>query len=295
MKRYIKTYFTCGLILIGLLSACKEEDMTLGEGSVRLNVKVSDEVAVVSRAIDPGIYASMQTRIYSSKGLIRYYDRENLMPDILNLASGQYHVFVIAGDSVPAAFDTPYYTGSADFAVQSGETTSAEVKCTIANTLATVAFSPELANVVTDYKVKIFTTTGELSFTESTVDSVGYYMLNGKDRNLAWSFEGKKTDGKNYTQSGVVENVVKATKYAFTFSYNADNAATGGTFIDVKVNESTVDSTHNVVITQRPQIVGDKFDITQPLYYETNSGKEAAIWVNAATKLKNFLVKNSPP
>lgn len=89
MKRYIKTYFTCGLLLVGLLSACKEEDMTLGEGSVRLNVKVSDEVAVVSRAIDPGIYASMQTRIYSSKGLIRYYDRENLMPDILNLASGQ--------------------------------------------------------------------------------------------------------------------------------------------------------------------------------------------------------------
>ena len=39
--RIIKTYFTCGLILIGLLSACKEEDMTLGEGSVRLNVKVS--------------------------------------------------------------------------------------------------------------------------------------------------------------------------------------------------------------------------------------------------------------
>ena len=72
MKRYIKTYFTCGLLLVGLLSACKEEDMTLGEGSVRLNVKVSDEVAVVSRAIDPGIYASMQTRIYSSKGLIRY-------------------------------------------------------------------------------------------------------------------------------------------------------------------------------------------------------------------------------
>lgn len=107
MKRYIKTYFTCGLLLVGLLSACKEEDMTLGEGSVRLNVKVSDEVAVVSRAIDPGIYASMQTRIYSSKGLIRYYDMESPMPDILNLASGQYHVFVIAGDSVPAAFDTP--------------------------------------------------------------------------------------------------------------------------------------------------------------------------------------------
>ena len=27
MKRYIKTYFTCGLLLVGLLSACKEEDM----------------------------------------------------------------------------------------------------------------------------------------------------------------------------------------------------------------------------------------------------------------------------
>ncbi len=286
MKRYIKTYFTYGVLLLGLLSACKEDDMNLGEGAVQLNVKVSDDVTVVSRAIDNHIYETLQTRIYSSKGLIRYYDAQTPMPETLNLACGQYHVFAIAGDSVPAAFNTPYFTGSNDFTVQSGETTPASVTCTIANTLATVAFSPEVAEVVTDYKVKIFTTNGELYFSEATLDSVGYFMFKGTDRSLGWSFEGKKSDGKTYTQSGIVENVNRATKYAFTFSYNPNNASTGGTFIDVKVDETTVDYDHNVVITQRPQIVGDKFNIGQPLYYETNSGKETAVWINAATRLK---------
>ena len=285
MKRYIKTYFTCGVILLGLLSACKEDDMNLGEGAVQLDVKVSDKVTVVSRAIDNHTYATLQTRIYSSKGLIRYYDAETPMPETLNLTSGQYHVFAIAGDSVPAAFNTPYFTGATDFSVKSGEISPVSVTCSIANTLATVAFSPELAEVISDYKVKIFTTNGELYFTEATLDSVGYFMFKGTDRSLGWSFEGQKSDGNTYTQSGIIENVNRATKYAFTFSYNPQNVATGGTFIDVKVDETTVDYDHNVVITQRPQIVGDQFSIEQPLYYETYSGNETAVWINAATRL----------
>lgn len=286
MRYNIKRYLAGTLLFLLLFTACKEEDMALGEGSVRLSVRVSDDVAVVTRSVDPVIYNTMQTRIYSSKGLIRYYDATTPIPETLNLASGQYHVFVLAGDSVPAAFNTPYYTGSTDFDVRSGETTTASVTCTVANTLATVAFDPGLNEVVTDCKVKIFTTNGELYFTEATADSVGYYLFNGKDRSLAWSFEGKKTDGSSYTQSGVVEDVQRATKYAFTFSYNAESAATGGTFLDVKVNESTVDSTHTVVITQRPQIVGNGFDLSAPLYYETGNGSETSLWVNAATKLK---------
>lgn len=286
MRYNIKRYLAGTLLFLLLFTACKEEDMALGEGSVRLSVRVSDDVAVVTRSVDAGIYNTMQTRIYSSKGLVRYYDATTPIPETLNLASGQYHVFVLAGDSVPAAFNTPYYTGSTDFDVRSGEITTASVTCTVANTLATVAFDPGLNEVVTDCKVKIFTTNGELYFTEATTDSVGYYLFNGKDHSLAWSFEGKKTDGSSYTQSGVVEDVQRATKYAFTFSYNAESAATGGTFLDVKVNESTVDSTHNVVITQRPQIVGNGFTLSEPLYYETGNGNETSLWVNAATELK---------
>lgn len=290
MRLHTKKYWVCALLLTALFSACKEDDMTLGEGSVQLRVSVSDDVTVVSRAVDSGIYASMQTRIYSSKGLIRYYDAETPMPPTLNLASGAYHAFVLAGDSVPAAFNKPYYTGSTDFTVRGGETTSASVTCTIANTLATVAFDPNLDEVVSNYKVKIFTTSGELYFTQATVDSVGYFLFDSKDRNLAWTFEGKKTDGNSYTQSGMVENVARATKYAFTFNFDPESAATGGTFLDVKVNESTIDSTHNVVITQRPQIVGDKFNLSDPLYYETNGGNETSVWVNAATKLKRVWI-----
>ena len=286
MRLHSKKYWACALLLTALFGACKEDDMTVGEGSVQLRVSVSDNVTVVTRAVDSGIYASMQTRIYSSKGLIRYYDAETPMPPTLNLASGAYHAFVLAGDSVPAAFNKPYYTGSTDFTVRGGETTSASVTCTIANTLATVAFDPSLDEVVSNYKVKIFTTSGELYFTPATVDSVGYFLFDTRDRSLGWTFEGEKTDGNSYTQSGIVEDVARATKYAFTFNFDPESAATGGTFLDVKVNESTVDSTHNVIITQRPQIVGDKYNLSDPLYYETNGGSETSLWINAATELK---------
>ncbi len=286
MRLHHIKYWVCALLLTTLVTACKEDDVTLGEGSVQLRVSVSDHVAVVSRAVDSDIYASMQTRIYNSKGLIRYYDAETPIPPTLNLASGAYHAFVLAGDSVPAAFNKPYYTGSTDFTVRGGETTSANVTCTVANTLATVAFDPSLDEVVSNYKVKIFTTSGELYFTQATVDSVGYYLFDNKEHNLAWTFEGEKLDGRSYTQSGVVENVSRATRYDFTFNFDPESAVTGGTFIDVKVNESTVDSTHNVVITQRPQIVGDKFNLSEPLYYETNNGSETSLWINAATRLK---------
>ena len=124
MRYNIKRYLAGTLLFLLLFTACKEEDMALGEGSVRLSVRVSDDVAVVTRSVDAGIYNSMQTRIYSSKGLVRYYDATTPIPETLNLASGQYHVFVLAGDSVPAAFNTPYYTGSTDFDVRSGETTT---------------------------------------------------------------------------------------------------------------------------------------------------------------------------
>ncbi len=301
MNRHIILFFV-GILLTGILSGCKEEmEISPGEGSVQLRVSISDEVKIldenkipnpkaVTRSREEELFNTMQTRIYNSKGLIRFYNYENPIPTTLNLVSGDYRALVIAGDSVPAAFNTPYYTGSTDFTVRSGETAQAHVSCKIANVLATVEFTSSLKEMLSDCQVKIFTTQGELTFTEENLDDVGYYMLNGKDRNLGWSFQGTKQDGKVYTQSGLVEEVERATKYAFTFNYNPQNAETGGAFIEIKVNESTIDINHNVMLTQRPQIVGEKFTIEQPLYYEVNGGSETGVWVNAATRLTDVII-----
>ena len=47
MRYNIKRYLAGTLLFLLLFTACKEEDMALGEGSVRLSVRVSDDVAVV--------------------------------------------------------------------------------------------------------------------------------------------------------------------------------------------------------------------------------------------------------
>ncbi len=290
MKRYIILFIT-GILLAGILLGCKEEmNLSAGEGSVQLRVKVSDDVSVVTRAVDESIINSMQTRIYNEKGLIRYFDYDSPIPTSLQLVSGDYHAFVIAGDSVSATFDTPYYIGHKDFSVRNGETAQVQITCSIANVLTTVEFAPELSEVVSNCQVKIFTPYGELLFTEENLDQVGYFMLHGEDRNLGWSFEATKENGQSYTQAGIVEDVNPATKYAFTFNYNPENIQTGGAFIDIKVNETAVETNHEVMIAQRPQIVGDKFDITQPLYFETNGGNETGVWVNAATELTDVII-----
>ena len=64
MKRYIKTYFTCGLLLVGLLSACKEEDMILSACQVQY---VGHEIFSIVITNEPftAVYAGLHGGVYA--------------------------------------------------------------------------------------------------------------------------------------------------------------------------------------------------------------------------------------
>ena len=294
MKRNIKNILAFGLQSMGLFTSCTQENKWLsGEGKLNLKVKVTGDVNIINRSRAKAVSTiedSCKIYIRNEKGLVRKYVGINNIPAELWLVTGDYRVEVIAGDSVSAAFNTPYYKGSSPFTITPNEVAQTSVTCKIANTLAEVIFAPSVNNVLKDYHVTVFTSSGSLTFDSTTADLIGYYMLNGNETDLGWSLEGIKGDGTPYTQAGMIKNVKATTKYKMTFNYSEEDYHDGGAILDIQVDETTLDITDEIVIAKRPEISGNGFNIASPVYCEVGIGSAVSVWINASSELKNLVL-----
>ena len=167
MKR---TIYNISALLFFILTAisCREDDLN-ESGLLKLNIGIKDKVTTVTRTLSDEelntLKENAQIRIYSGKGLIRKYKGTAEMPSEMQLAVGDYNIKVVAGDSVAASFDKTFYRGEKAFSIQSGQTSSVDVECIIANTLVTVEFAKSLAQAFQSYEVQIASSAGSLTFT----------------------------------------------------------------------------------------------------------------------------------
>lgn len=303
MRKKILYHCGCSLLALSLLFGCKEEDASLaaGEGRLLLQVKLEDNIsAIVTRAdneIPPvsteDLDKACKIYIRNGKGLVKKYESKQEMPEELWLAADEYTISAVAGDSVSAGFNTPYYKGEEKITVAPGQVAATHVQCKLANVLASVDFVDKLDTEFTEYKVRLSTTKGTLEFTSANREAVGYFMMPGNSNQLGWAFEGKKKDGSPYSKTGMVENVKSCTQYILAFTIGDDNTAEGGAFIKLTVDEQPLrEEEHSVGFYQRPQILGNNFDIAQPLFLEVGNGSETAIWVNTSSQLESLQVES---
>ncbi len=298
MNKYSRTIIPA-LLFLGLmgLSACKDETTTQsGEGKLTMNMSIAmPETSArapqkkAAQATDM-LSDSCRIRVYSDRGLVRFYKGLNNLPSELLLAAGDYRITAITGDSVPATFRCGYYKGETTVPLKAGETTTATVVCKIKNTLVTVNCSDALKAILTDYQVTVSSSTGSLTYTPQHVDSVGYFMLPAGETELNWTITGSKSDGNSYTQSGTLPDVKGEMKYALSFSYNETEYTEGGAYFNLTVDESTIEKVDDIVIYKRPDISGNGFDMSQPLIFELNRGTETSVWVNASSALSQLVV-----
>ncbi|MBO7318149.1 MAG: DUF4493 domain-containing protein, partial [Bacteroidales bacterium] len=205
MKRYnnIVTLLLVFLLLIGFVS-CKDDANSIGEGRVMLGMNVSmPQVGSTSQnqqqEAEELLAESCRVRIYNSKGLVRYYQGLANVPSELQLATGDYRIQAITGDSVPATFKMGYYKGESNFTIEANKTTSTNVTCKIISTLVTISFTDELKEVLTDFNLTISSPKGSLVYTQAHIDSIGYFILPEGCTELNWSIEGKQSNGNTYT------------------------------------------------------------------------------------------------
>lgn len=288
MKKHLKFYLIC--IVATLLAACSEKETFGGEGTLHLRVGMTDEVKVTTRTLTDKVQDSLRQHcdisILNSKGAIRHYKGVAEIPEALYLSTGSYTALVIAGDSVPASFETTYYKTVHPFNINSGEVTSLDLICGIANTVVAVKYDEALSTVFQTYKVTVSTTDGTLDYLPESKDSIGYYMLSGDDNKLSWNLEAVTPDGKSYTKQGTILDVKPAYRYDLSFNFTPTDYADGGGTVKISVNANPIrEVIDEVQIYQRPIFRGKDFDITSSAFYEVGKGKELSYTVTSTSLL----------
>lgn len=295
----MKKYYSIAAIAAAIaLTGCSDDrDFAVtGEGNVIISTSYNNDVKVASRAdLAEELGESTIIWISSPKGLVRKFEGINTLPaEGIKLVSGQYVAEAWAGDSVPASFDAKYFKGRQPFEITTG-TTRVDLQCKIANVVVAVNYADNIDGVLTDYTMTVGHRRGTLEYVgRETRD--GYFMMPTGETNLTWTLKGVQSDGSVFEKSGTVkpegESVEAATKYTLNVVFNPEESEIGGGFLEIEVDETSVDVEDQITITAAPTITGYGFDITKPIYAEPGTVGKRSVYVTAATELTGMEIES---
>lgn len=293
MKKILLYSTMLAMPAFALLTGCQDDTKAYrSEGRVFINTSVDADVKVESRvANEAELSGSCIIWISSTKGLVRKYEGINNVPaEGIKLIGGHYIAEAWAGDSVSASWDARYYKGRQEFDVTSGDVT-VNLKCTIANVLASVAYDASVDEALRDYTMTIGHSRGTLKF-EGKDDRVASFMMPSTDVNLTWKLEGKDIKGDTFVKEGTIANVLPAHQYNLKVHYTPSSIGTGGGFFDVEVDDTEIVINNEVVIISAPQISGYNFDIDQQLVAELGKVGRKSVLVAGATSLTSVVLSS---
>lgn len=296
MKKNI--LYSLALLAIGsvAMTGCSDDPRYVlggeGEGRVILRTAINSDVKVKSRTPEENAELAAKTTIWisNSKGVVRKYNGIDEVPvGGFPLLTGNYVAEAWAGDSVPASFTDRWFKGREEFTVEKGTTKQVEIVCKIANSVVSVAFDAEVAEVLDDYKLEIGHKAGTLEFNaDNAADAKGYFMMPSFDPDLHYTLTGvKKTDGQAYSITGTIVGAKPATEYRIRVRHDGSvESPVGGAFFEIVVEETPVEVEDRFEITSAPVITGIGFDITKPVIGQEGVVGRKSVWVASSSFLQ---------
>ena len=287
--------FICAAAL--LLTACTAPKQELvggeNEGVLCLNI----ELLGTRAELDPT--KAFELKIYryaaeNSKELIRKYTSLSDIPQYIWLINDNYCATVKVGDKQLASFEEQYYTGSADFTITAGQTTSVEVDCQMVNIPVAVNFDATVAAHFTKsfYSYVSIADSFDLEAAENgkvptlkyTDTATGYFILPEGSKNLSWYFYGN--DGEQtITQQGVIENVEPQKLYSLKFKYSKD--APGYITIEATIDTTPDYREDKIPFSPDPTVKGIGFDASATHNY---TGDSYSYTVSALDNITHMVV-----
>ncbi len=305
MKSTFK-YIAASALLVAVVTGCREENLISdGEGTLRLSTTVNSEVEVVSRALSPeqeqALAESAVIWISNSNGLLYEYQGASNVPSTLRLLSGHYTAEAWVGDSVPASWDKTFYkSGFNGFDIAAGRNTDLTLNCRVANTLASVTYTDEALEMLSQPVMTIGLDDGitdgshSLVFDESNPGAKGRFMINSRTKGLVWSITGTEADGSEFTKSGTIENIKPSTEYRLNVKFVGHDLSVGGAYFDIEVEEEPVGDESQIDVVLPPHIVG-MLGFDQDGNFRGEQGKidRKSIFINAAAALEDVEMSSS--
>ena len=160
-----KTVYAIMIIAATVLCGCKKEKNQEGIGTLQMTLSAGGEY--ITKSTNTDVREFVVTIVRPADGWTREYPRFADMPQKVDLASGTYQVTASSLNQLPAAFDQPVYSGTAEFTIAAGEMTPVSLVCTLANMKVTIVPSENFKNELSYYDVTI---TNSASWTASDVE-----------------------------------------------------------------------------------------------------------------------------
>ena len=294
----MKKIYLLAVAAAGLLATtgCSDEnDLYVGEGTLILSATYNSDVKVISRTDSEQLAQELgeSTLIWISndKGLVRQFEGIDDIPaGGVKLVAGHYIAEAWAGDSLSADWEKKYYKGVTEFDITNG-TVQVGIECKIANVVASVVYDDKIDDALTDYTMTVGHRRGSLEFIGRD-QRKGYYMMPSSDHNLTWTLTGTQSDGSTFTKTGEILDVQPATEYILTVKYNPQNEEIGGAFIEVVVDEETIDFEDGVTVMAAPRIDGIGFDLNKAVVGEPGTIGKRSVYVTGAVSLTNVVVES---
>ena len=148
-----KTVYAIMIIAAAVLCGCKKAKPEGGIGT--LQIKVSAGGDYITKSTNSDIKEFVVTLERPADGWSRVYPRYADMPVNIELGSGAYVVTASSLNTVPAAWDQPIYSGSAEFTITAGEMTPVSLVCTLANMKVTIVPTDNFKAELSQFEVKV--------------------------------------------------------------------------------------------------------------------------------------------
>lgn len=228
-----------------IFESCSMESQfdNIGEGLVKMNVTVNSKTtrSIIDSDYLDNLNENCKIYIIDSKVdsvLHKWVGVDNLPDKGVYMRYGSYVAEAYAGDSVPASFEHVYFKGSTNFSVgKEVSVTQVNLKCTIANVVASIDQTSASEVPVSDLKVVVSNSAGELSYEAENLFKKGYFMMPKGETSLTYVVSGKDSEGNDFEKMDVIDNVLPSHEYCLKLQYNPDGNTDGGIFVTITVQE----------------------------------------------------------
>ena len=231
-------------------------------------------------------------------GHVDDYTSLAVSPMTLPAVSFDYTAVAYSGTDGAAAFDAPFYSGSAKFKIAKDAMSNINIACSLANVKVTADFSEDIKKNFSRYQLTVTNGAGTLVFDSAgeapTVDKTGYFSATGT---LSWTLELVNKDGEKYTASDTYSDVKARQYYNLSFSLEKEDEFGGGAFTII-LNDSMDEKEYDLVLDfgdeTKPEMTAD-FDYSEPVYITAGDASKKTLSLTSEDGFKSIVLEYTDP
>ena len=294
-----KVKFLVATLLGVLFVACSEEENLSQTGKTGFLVSLAEDVKVESRStpeeLGEPVASQFNLKITNQVTGSELYNG-SYTSDLIQASAGTYAIEATHGDNPVLALDAPYYKGTAEAELADRESKPVNVKCKVANALASVVFSDggalKFEDQFSECELNVL-----VAGDRALIDGVksAYYRAGSTP---TFEFRGILKDGGEEVVQTLTDD--KFSDPA-TFAAGAHcvitlkiGAVVPGVKIEiskVEVNEVTVSETIPMKWLPKPKVTATGFDSNNTLAFVETEQKQAALNLDLSSALQDIKFK----